>query len=216
MDKFFEDIVPGMNHAQFRHWFHMNPSTFDTVVLVLENRDNRCGQMHSGCKSMPIDKCLGMMLSFVGCQIPLYHLSNMFDVSEDAFIRNTDCILWLLEELKEEVIAWPAKSDYDIMACAFDQIGMYFPNVLGAIDGCHLPIELHEEDAVNFYNFKQYHSINLMAVSLSDLRFSYIFAGWPRHSHDGHVFRNLDLADNSTKNEDPRKNIGEFIHNPGG
>ncbi len=179
MDRFFEEIVPGMNCMQFRCWFCMNLSMFETIKLVLENRDNRTVELCPGRNAMPIDKCLVMTLSFVGCQMPLYHLSNMFDISEDTLIRNVDHVLWLLNELKEEVITCPAKADYDTAACQFDQIGLYFPNVLSAIDGCHLPIELHEEDRANFYNFKQYHSINLMAVALSDLHFSYIFAGWP-------------------------------------
>ncbi len=93
MDRFYEDIVPGMNCAQFRHWFCMNPSMFETIKLIMENRDNRNGVLHHGRMSMPIDKCLVMTLTFVGCQMPLYYLSNMFDVSEDALIRNIDHVL---------------------------------------------------------------------------------------------------------------------------
>ena len=69
-----------------------------------------------------------------------------------------------------------------------------FPNVIGAIDGCHLEIELHEENKFSFYNFKQYHLIHLMATCLHDMKFIDAFAGWPGHTHDHTVFRNSPLC----------------------
>ena len=60
----------------------------------------------------------------------------------------------------------------------FDAIGSYFPNVIGAIDDCHLEIELHGEDPYTYYNYLWFHSIHLLVVSLADLSFSYINVGF--------------------------------------
>ena len=79
----------------------------------------------------------------------------------------------------KHIIVWPQKKDYPRIAREFDNIGRYFPKVLGAIDSCHLPIELHEEDATNYRNYKSFNSIHLLAVALADLRFSFVYTGFP-------------------------------------
>ena len=38
---------------------------------------------------------------------------------------------------------FPRKQDFPRVIRDFDGIGSYFPNVIGAMDGCHLEIELH-------------------------------------------------------------------------
>ena len=63
-----------------------------------------------------------------------------------------------------------------------NQLISYFPNVIGAMDGCHLEIELHGEDQYAYYNYLRFHSIHLLAVSLADLRFSYVYVGFPGKS----------------------------------
>ena len=48
------------------------------------------------------------------------------------------------------------------------EIGGFFPNVIGAIDGLHLEIELTEERTFepSFINYKQFHSLHLQVSSL--------------------------------------------------
>ena len=53
-----------------------------------------------------------------------------------------------------------------------------FPNIIGAIDGCHIKISPKQEERVAYYNFKHYHSVHLQAVCLYDRRFSDIFVGY--------------------------------------
>ena len=76
-------------------------------------------------------------------------------------------------------IVFPRKQVFPRVINDFNAIGRYFPNVIGAMDGCHLEIELHGEDPNAYYNYLRFHSIHLLAVSLADLRFSYVYAGFP-------------------------------------
>ena len=50
-----------------------------------------------------------------------------------------------------------------------------FPNVIGAIDGCHIRITPKSHERVSFFNFKQFHSIHLQAVALFNRQFTDIF-----------------------------------------
>ena len=66
--------------------------------------------------------------------------------------------------------------------CAF--IRRSFPNILGALDGCHLEVEVGKTDRPFYLNHKDYHSINLMAICTYNLAFLDIFVGWPGRVHD--------------------------------
>ena len=66
-----------------------------------------------------------------------------------------------------EIICWPKPDEFAQVAAEFDKIGRFFPNVIGAIDGLHLEIELTEERRfeLSFINYKRFHSLHLQ-VSL--------------------------------------------------
>ena len=69
-----------------------------------------------------------------------------------------------------QIIRWPKPSKFEKFACEFEKVGRFFPNVIGAIDGLHLEIELTEECRFepSFINYKQFHSLHLQ-VSLNSL-----------------------------------------------
>ena len=52
-----------------------------------------------------------------------------------------------------------------------------FPNVIGAVDGCHIRISPNDDERNAYFNFKHYHSIHLQAVSSYDRKFTDIFVG---------------------------------------
>ena len=61
-------------------------------------------------------------------------------------------------------------AEFEEFASEFEKVGRFFPNVIGAIDGLHLEIELTEERRFepSFINYKQFHSLHLQ-VSLNGL-----------------------------------------------
>ena len=62
-----------------------------------------------------------------------------------------------------QIVTWPKYTEFKEYAKEFDEIGRFFPNVIGAIDGLHLQIELTEESKFepSFINYKQFHSMHL-------------------------------------------------------
>ena len=69
-----------------------------------------------------------------------------------------------------QIIRWPKPCEFEEFASEFEKVGRFFPNVIGAIDGLHLEIELTEEHRFepSFINYKQFHSLHLQ-VSLNGL-----------------------------------------------
>ena len=92
-------------------------------------------------------------------------LSQLFGVSEDTFLKCTDVVMDALIANLHQIIRWPKPSEFEKFACEFEKVGRFFPNVIGAIDGLHLEIELTEERRFepSFINYKQFHSLHLQA-----------------------------------------------------
>ena len=92
----------------------------------------------------------------------------MFGVCEETFLKCTDIVMDCIVGNLHEIIRWPKPNEFAKVASEFNKIGRYFPNVIGAIDGLHLEIELTEERRFepSFVNYKQFHSLHLQVSSL--------------------------------------------------
>lgn len=63
------------------------------------------------------------------------------------------------------------------------------PGIIGAIDGCHIPIKAPPQNAIDYYNRNNIHSVILQAVCNDKKQFIDIFVGTPGRVHDARVFR---------------------------
>ena len=70
---------------------------------------------------------------------------------------------------------------------------MGFPQVVGAVDGCHVPIIGPEQSPEDYINRKGFHSLILQGLVDSDYRFLDICVGWPGKVHNARIFKNSPL-----------------------
>ena len=74
-----------------------------------------------------------------------------------------------------------------------------FPQIVGTIDGCHKEINTPPENKEDYFNRKQYYSINLQGTVNSRLLFQHVAVGYPGSIHDARVLRKsgiFDVAEN--------------------
>ena len=90
-------------------------------------------------------------------------MAHLFGMSEDTFLRCTDLVMDALIANLDKIISWPKKREFADVAHKFNDVGRFFPNVIGAIDDLHIEIELTEERRFepSFINYKQFHSVHL-------------------------------------------------------
>jgi hypothetical protein len=76
-----------------------------------------------------------------------------------------------------------------------------FPNCLGALDGKHIAIECPPNSGSEFYNYKKFFSIVLMAMCDSKYCFTLIDLGANGRENDAHIFNNSDMCRAIVNNE---------------
>ena len=62
------------------------------------------------------------------------------------------------------------------------------PEIVGAIDGCHIEINAPPDNHEDYFNRKRHHSVNLQAIVNSDLKFIHVSFGYPGTIHDARVY----------------------------
>ncbi|KAL1445902.1 hypothetical protein MTO96_044756 [Rhipicephalus appendiculatus] len=64
---------------------------------------------------------------------------------------------------------------------------------IGALDGCHIPVSPPEEHATDYFNYKGWYSMILLALVDHQYRFRYINVGSPGRCHDAFVYGRSDF-----------------------
>ena len=69
------------------------------------------------------------------------------------------------------------------------------PQIVGAVDGCHIEINAPPENYEDYFNRKQHYSVNLQAIVDANLKFIHASVGYPGSIHDARVLRLSGLYD---------------------
>ena len=86
-----------------------------------------------------------------------------------------------------------------------------FPQIVGAIDGSHVEINAPLENNEDYFNRKQYYSVNLQGIVNAQLLFQHIAGGFPGSIHDARVLRLSGIFD-LVENEEILKAPTRVIH----
>lgn len=109
----------------------------------------------------------------------LFHsrvVSERFDVSKSTAWLNVNKVCTVLAKLSGNYIRWPSGNKVKETMAKFKR-RQGFMNVIGAIDGSHIPICAPAKQQAAYCNRKGYHSVVLQAVCDADYYFTDVFAG---------------------------------------
>ncbi|XP_068094158.1 uncharacterized protein [Hyperolius riggenbachi] len=102
-------------------------------------------------------------------------------------VRTTCQVIW--DKLANIYMAFPDKKKWEEVSDKFHSKHQ-FPNCLGAIDGKHVRVVMPARSGSNYFNYKKFFSIVLMAVADADSKFVYIDVGAYGGNSDSRIFRN--------------------------
>lgn len=95
-------------------------------------------------------------------------------------------MIW--NRLKDKVMSKPKTEDWERIAKEFETRAN-FPNCIGALDGKHIRVMKPEDSGSQFFNYKQFFYIVLMALVDTNYCFTVIDVGHYGRSSDSNIFR---------------------------
>lgn len=93
--------------------------------------------------------------------------------------------LWI--HLQPIYMKLPTESEWEVIAEDFND-KWQFPNCLGAVDGKHISIKCPSQSGSNYFNYKKFYSVVLLAVVDAHKRFIIIDVGSMGRFSDGGIF----------------------------
>ncbi|XP_077531140.1 uncharacterized protein LOC144143194 [Haemaphysalis longicornis] len=120
----------------------------------------------------------------------LFRLSR---ATTEALVGEFSTSSFYPQEISAREIRWPNVDERERIKSSFLSLrrgpGGGLPDVVGAIDGCHIHISRPPESADSYFNRKKFYSIVIQGVCDGDLMFTDVFVGFPGSAHDARVLR---------------------------
>jgi hypothetical protein len=180
---FWTDVFPylgdGESYNSFRRHFRITLATFHSIVTRLETHQ---AFTLDASNATPVWKQIAIVLWRLANGAGIRVLEQTLGVSQGSVSNFTDRFLEALLDLEQRRIAWPQGSRLARVIRGFEygETGLgprKLPNVIGAMDGVHIPIHEPSENGARYVNRKSFHSINLLGVVDHQGCFTYIHAG---------------------------------------
>ncbi|XP_069586989.1 uncharacterized protein [Ranitomeya imitator] len=171
---------------KFYLYCRMSIQTFDRLLEILRPgitfQDTRLRKAISAEERLLLTlRFLSTGLSFAGL-----HLEFLIGRSTiSGIVRLTCRQIW--DRLKDLVMPEPKQADWLQIARGF-KVNCDFPNCIGAVDGKHIRVRKPPNSGSQFYNYKQFFSVVLLAVVDSNYRFIIVDIGAYGRTGDSRVF----------------------------
>ncbi|KAG8239271.1 hypothetical protein J437_LFUL019151 [Ladona fulva] len=161
------------------------------VTAVTRNLQKKDTHMRD---SIAVEERLSVTLRYLatGCSLRSLHFEYLIGRRTLSTIVEETCnAIWCA--LKDEFIKEPNEEEWIAISEKFSSKAN-FPQCLGAIDGKHVRIVKPAFSGSNFFNYKKYFSIVLMAIADADYCFTYVDVGAYGKDNDSNVLKNTNIG----------------------
>lgn len=179
MDNFWEDVVPQYTSAQFRRAFRVPRNVFNHVLD--EVNEDLTPTHIGGRNALSAEKALAVFLAYAGSHNTILDIGQGLGLTEFSVIKaRTGVSTSIIKNLLQQNIRWPTHTESVEIARHVNGMGdAHFPNIVGAIDGSHIPVGTPLVSPDAFYNRKKFHSVNLQGVVNHSCMFTDVSVGAP-------------------------------------
>ncbi|KAK4882485.1 hypothetical protein RN001_005804 [Aquatica leii] len=177
----------------FKCHFRLRKDTFEHLLQILGPSLKEQNATGVGRHTYPPEKQLLVALSMLANQEVYRLVAEKFDISKSTAWLYVKKVCTLLVDLSGQYICWPTGQKLQQIKETFKE-RQGFPDVIGAIDGTHIPISPPLNEQAAYCNRNRYHSIILQGVCDTNYMFTDVFTGYPGSVHDARVFANSPLA----------------------
>ena len=203
-DQWWRNLIEGkMDDNAWKENFRMTKENFyKLVALIRPFAKERSDRVRKDI--IPLDKRLGITLYYLKDQGSMNMTSNPFGVARCSVGQIVFEICSILaNDLGPSLIKFPVeKNEVENVSEHFlKRFG--FPNVIGCVDGTHIPIKQPNENPHDYFSYKLCYSINCQAICDAYGKFTNVEVKWPGSVHDARVFANSSVQKNFTDKKFP-------------
>ena len=166
IEGYFENVIPQYRDDTFRSHFRLCRESVEILCQGLNADKNLVQQNQGGRPMIDLGKQICIFLWFSASKEPLRTISDRFDVTESTVLttvrRVTKAILSIMTK---NLIKWPRGQKAREVFKGFQKVEG-ISNVIGAIDGSHIPISGREHGNETYINRK----ISCLLLPLSCIR----------------------------------------------
>ncbi|TKS65903.1 putative nuclease HARBI1 [Collichthys lucidus] len=123
----------------------------------------------------------------------LYNIGDAEHLSKATVCRAIRRVCLALKRLLHIFVVFPGHKPVRAIKEEFHRIAG-FPNVIGCIDGTHIPITAPSHNEADYVNRKSIHSINVQIICDAAHIITNVEAKWPGSVHDSRIYRESNLS----------------------
>ncbi|XP_037950861.1 protein ALP1-like [Teleopsis dalmanni] len=174
--------------------FRMNRQIFFRLVDLL--KDKMAPAENTFVEGLSVEKKIAIAVYKLASCAEYRVIAKGFGVSKSTVCLcvHSFCKV-LIENQVGKILSWPNALECERIASRFEQ-KFKLPNIIGVIDGTHVPIKPPQDGAADFRNRKGYSSIAVQAIVDDQYLFKNITAQNPGCAHDASVLRGSSLYKN--------------------
>ena len=105
----------------------------------------------------------------------------------------------LSENIGSKIVKFPVSKHEVAEATGHFLQKFGFPQVIGCIDGTHIPIKQPSENSHDYFPYKMCYTITCQAICDAYGKFINVEVKWPGSVHDARVFANCDIQNYSSE-----------------
>lgn len=184
-DIHYNDLTIPDSH--FRRLMRMNRNTFNVILNTLGPRLVRQNSIFRDC--LPPCKVLALGIYRLAHGNTYVSMAPTFCVGKSTTIEAVQDVVNALFDIRQDHIKWPETlAEVEESISTFDALSS-LPNIVGAIDGSHIPIKAPDESAVDYFSRYQEYDFIIQGVANGKKLFIDFACGFPGSMHDARVCR---------------------------
>ncbi|XP_050497556.1 putative nuclease HARBI1 [Diabrotica virgifera virgifera] len=192
-EQYYEYTIPRYTNDAFREHFRMSRVTFERLFNCIR------AVHHIEDRLVPLEKKLLFTVWVISKPESFLAAGDRFGLAKSSAHKIFYQIVDELGQITNQYIRWPNMQKIQQTANVFELRSRGIPGVVGAIDGCHIPIKQPVRNANDFYNRKGFHSIIIQGVCDENGVFIDVNIGRPGRMHDARVFRLSEIYEYLTR-----------------
>ena len=130
-------------------------------------------------------------------QVPMKMTANTFGIARCTIESVVHEIYQILSEnIGPKIVKFPVSKQEVAEATGHFLQKFGFPQVIGCIDGTHIPIKQPSENSHDYFSYRMCYTINCQAICDAYGKFINVEVKWSDSVHDARVFANCDIQNN--------------------